>query len=159
MIFLPQLAILRYLFLELGIAAWLFQHCTTFIKTRLLLFYFSSSAAATRVNFVEDYRFMPLPEEKIQRCRIKRRIAIESEYINVIGRGVINDLGYCIPSLPTQGAGLDVFVDVSTKELEAFFYCCALDVPFTDKGIQACRLKESTEASGQSVVCRHTRAF
>ena len=34
----------------------------------------------------------------------------------------------------------------------------ALDLPFTDKGIQACRLKESTATLGQSVVRRHTRA-
>ena len=34
----------------------------------------------------------------------------------------------------------------------------ALDLPFTDKGIQACRLKGSTATLRQSVVCRHTRA-
>ena len=31
-------------------------------------------------------------------------------------------------------------------------------MPFTDKGIQACRIKGSTAALGQSAVRRHTRA-
>ena len=62
-----------------------------------------------------------------------------------------------MPVLPTQGTGPDVVMDVSTKEPEAFF-CRALDLPFTDKGIQACRLKGPTAASGQSAVRRHTRA-
>ena len=35
----------------------------------------------------------------------------------------------------------------------------ALDLPFTDKSIQKYRLKRSTSTSGQSVVCRHTRAM
>ena len=39
------------------------------------------------------------------------------------------------------------------------FMCRALDLPFTDKDIQACGLKGSTEASWQSAVRRHTRAF
>ena len=34
------------------------------------------------------------------------------------------------------------------------FFCHALNLPFTDKGIQACRLKIN-RALGQSVVCRH----
>ena len=48
-------------------------------------------------------------------------------------------------------------MDVSAEEPEAFF-CRALDLPFTDKGIQAYRLKGSTEAPWQSAVQRHTRA-
>ena len=32
-------------------------------------------------------------------------------------------------------------------------------MPFTDKGIQACRLKGSTPALGQSAVRRHTRTL
>ena len=38
----------------------------------------------TRVNFVEDFRFMPLPRMKM-RCRVKRRVAIEIEYNDAIG--------------------------------------------------------------------------
>ena len=57
----------------------------------------------------------------------------------------------------TQGTGWDVFVDVSPKGPDAFFRH-ALDLPFTDKGIQACRLKGSTTALGQSKVRRHSRA-
>ena len=72
-------------------------------------------------------------------------------------RGVVGDLAYCMPALPTQGTGWDVFVDVFPKGPDAFFRL-ALDLPFTDKGIQACRLKGSTTASGQSEVCRHSRA-
>ena len=72
--------------------------------------------------------------------------------------GVVSDLVYRIPALPTQGTGPDVVMDVSAEEPEALF-CRALDLPFTDKGIQAYRLKRSTSTSGQSVVCRHTRAL
>ena len=60
------------------------------------------------------------------------------------------------PALPTQGTGWDIFVDVSPRGLGDFSHH-VLDLPFTRKEIQACRLKGSTAASGQSVVCRHTR--
>ena len=56
-----------------------------------------------------------------------------------------------MPVLPTQGTGPDVVEGVSAKEPEAF-YCLALDLPFTDKDIQACELKGSAEASWQSAV-------
>jgi len=46
-------------------------------------------------------------------------------------------------------------VDVFPKGPVAFS-CHTLDLPFTDKGIQAFRLKVN-RASGQSVVRRHTR--
>ena len=62
-----------------------------------------------------------------------------------------------MPALPTQGTGWDVFMGVSPKGPDAFSRH-ALDLPFTDKGIQACRLKGSTTASGQSEVRRHSRA-
>ena len=65
---------------------------------------------------------------------------------------------YRRPALPTQGTGWDVFMGVSPKGPDAFSRH-ALDLPFTDKGIQACRLKGSTAASGQSEVCRHSRAM
>ena len=71
-------------------------------------------------------------------------------------RGVVSDRVYCIPDLPTQGTGPDVFGCLCRGTGSLF--CCALDLPFTDKGIQACRLKGSTAASGQSAVRRHTRA-
>ena len=45
-----------------------------------------------------------------------------------------------MPALPTQGTGPDVFVDVSAEEPIAFSRH-AQDLPFTDKGIQAFRLK------------------
>ena len=73
-------------------------------------------------------------------------------------RGVVSDRIYCRPALPTQGTGWDVFVDVSPKGPDVFS-CHALDLPFTDKGTQACRLKGSTTALGQSLVCRHTQAI
>ena len=60
-----------------------------------------------------------------------------------------------MPALPTQGMGSDVFVDVSDKEPVAFS-CHILDLPFTDKQIQACKLKGSTAALEQSTVRRHT---
>ena len=69
--------------------------------------------------------------------------------------GVVSDHAYRIPAFPSQGIGHDVFVDVSAEEPVAFALH-ALDLPFTDKGIQACRLKGSTTALGQSVVRRHT---
>ena len=72
-------------------------------------------------------------------------------------RGVVSDRIYRIPALPTQGTGPDVF-GCLCRGTGSLFYCLALDVPFTDKGIQACRLKGSTAASGQSAVRRHTRA-
>ena len=50
-------------------------------------------------------------------------------------------------ALSQQGTGLDVFVGVSSREPDAFFYH-ATDLPFTDKGIQAYRLKRSTTALG-----------
>ena len=93
---------------------------------------------------------MPLPKKKqILRCRIKRKIAIEHGCINAIGGGSYHT--YRIPTLPTQGTGPDVFVDVSAEEPVAFSRH-ALDLPFTDKGIKACRLKGSTPALGQSAV-------
>ena len=54
-------------------------------------------------------------------------------------------------ALSTQETGPDVVIDVFAEEPEAFF-CRALDLPFTDKGIQACRLKGPTAAFGQSAV-------
>ena len=74
-----------------------------------------------------------------------------------IWRGVVSDLTCRIPALPPQGTGPDVFGRLC-RRTGSLFYCRALDVPFTDKGIQACRLKGSTAASGQSAVRRHTRA-
>ena len=62
-----------------------------------------------------------------------------------------------MPALPPQGTGPDVLGRLC-RRTGSLFYCRALDVPFTDKGIQACRLKGSTAASGQSAVRRHTRA-
>ena len=59
--------------------------------------------------------------------------------------------------MPTQGTGWDVFLDVSPKGPVGFSRR-ALDLPFTDKGIQAYRLERSTSALGQSAVRRHTRA-
>ena len=72
-------------------------------------------------------------------------------------QGIVSDTAYRRPAVPRQGTGWDVFVDVSPKGPDAFSRH-ALDLPFTDKGIHAFRLKGSTAASGQSVVCRHTRA-
>ena len=62
-----------------------------------------------------------------------------------------------MPALPTQGMGPNVSMDISTKELVAFSRH-ALDLPFTDKEIQACILKRSTAALRKSPVRRHTRA-
>ena len=62
-----------------------------------------------------------------------------------------------MPALPTQGTGWDVFMGVSPKGPDAFSRH-ALDLPFTDKGIQACRLKGSTAALGQSKVRRYSQA-
>ena len=73
-------------------------------------------------------------------------------------RRIVSDRIYRIPIFPTQGTGPDVF-GCLCRGTGSLFYCRALDVPFTDKGIQACRLKGSTAASGQSAVCRHTRAL
>ena len=64
---------------------------------------------------------------------------------------VVSDRIYYIPALSTQGTGPNVFVDVSAKEPVAFSDH-SLDLTFTDKGIQAFRLKGSTAALGQSVV-------
>ena len=43
----------------------------------------------------------------------------------------VNDLAYCIPVLPAQDTGPDLFEDVSTEEPVAFS-CHALDLPFID---------------------------
>ena len=72
-------------------------------------------------------------------------------------QGVVNDHAYCITALPTQVTGSNVFVDVSAEEAEAFFHCRTLNLPFTYKGIQACRLKVN-RALGQSAVPRYTQA-
>ena len=60
-------------------------------------------------------------------------------------------------ALPTRGTGPDVLGRLCRGT--GTFFCHVLDLPFTDKGIQACRLKGSTAASGQSAVRRHTRAL
>ena len=70
-------------------------------------------------------------------------------------RGVVSDRVYRIPALPTQGTGPDVFGCLCRGTGSLF--CHALDLPFTDKGIQAYRLRVH-RALGQSAVCRHTWA-
>ena len=72
-------------------------------------------------------------------------------------RGVVSDLIYHIPALPPQGTGPDVLGRLCRRTRT--FFCHVLDLPFTDKDIQACRLKGSTAALGQSAVRRHTRAL
>ena len=85
-----------------------------------MLLFFPSFAAATRVNFIEDFRFMPLPEKKILRSRIQRMIAIEHNYINVIGGGslVTAYIVYLLYQHKVQG---QMYLDVFAEEPETFF--------------------------------------
>ena len=101
---------------------------------------------------------MPLPKKRlILRCRIKRMITIEHGCINAIsvGSSMTTYIAYLLCHHRARG---QAYVELSAEEPVAFFvmpWTCL----FTDKGIQAYRLKESTAALGQSAVRRHTRAF
>ena len=54
-------------------------------------------------------------------------------------QGVVSDRIYRIPALLIQGTGPDVFGCLCQGTSSLF--CHALDLPFTDKGIQAYRLR------------------
>ena len=71
-------------------------------------------------------------------------------------RGVVSDRVYCIPASSPQNTGPNVFGCLCRGTGSLFWH--ALDLTFTDKGIQAYRLRVH-RASGQSAVCRHTWAF
>ena len=58
--------------------------------------------------------------------------------------------------MPRQGTGWDILA--SPPRTGSSFCCHTLDCPFTDKEIQAYRLRGSTAALGQSAVRRHARA-
>ena len=89
------------------------------------------------------------------RCRIKRKVAIKRKCNDEIGVGLLVT-AYVVGLLNEHRVQGEMYLWTSFPRAGNLFYRRALNLPFTDKGIQACRLKGSTAALGQSVVCRYT---